>query len=224
MTELTKNFEYLLVKNGPPNNAIFMDADFFEIYNERLPKALIDFLQQYGLGEWFGGLLRFVDPREFYSTLALWFGADKDFNHQNAHVIAINAFGDLYIWHEKFLRIKIQSTYSIISGSYLFKSEQTPNPEIVVSSTFMTLNPTDDFDEFDEEDKPLFKRCATRLGLLDKDEIYGFKLPISLGGQRRIENLGKVKMKEHLMILAQTEPLKLMDYSTFPPRFVREIG
>jgi hypothetical protein len=221
MNNFSKHFQYLVEKNGIPENPVFLESDFFETYHGRLPASLLDFWNSLGLGEWFGGLLRFVDPRDYSPILALWFSADKDFSHKNTHVIARNAFGDLYIWNEKYMRVKIDSAASTMSGSYLFQPEEAAKAEIVVASTFMTVKPTD---EFDENDKPMFKRCVGSLGPVAEDEIYGFKLPLALGGARNIGNIAKLKTKEHLMILAQTEPLKLMDYSNFPPRFVREIG
>jgi hypothetical protein len=224
MTELSKHFQYLLKKNGVPANSDLLDERSLSELSGKLPQALLDFWQLYGVGEWFGGLLRFSHPKEFNSVLALWFGADGEFTHREFHVVARNAFGDLFLWAQRHHSGTIRSTESQIDFTGLFKPEELAEADIDVYLVFSTNDPKESFDHFDVNDKPLFERCVARFGPLERDEIYGFTLPLALGGARTIENLGKVKAKEHLMILAQTQPLNLMDYSIFPPRLVRQIG
>jgi hypothetical protein len=63
------NFQYLVEKNGIPENPVFLESDFFKTYHGRLPASLLDFWNSLGLGECFGGLLRFVDPRDYSPIL-----------------------------------------------------------------------------------------------------------------------------------------------------------
>ena len=69
--------------------------------------------------------------------------------------------------------------------------------------TFFSNKTIDRCDLDDELGKPLFKRAASKLGLLEPDEIYGFAPAIVLGGKMRLENLVKLKLDVHLTILRQ---------------------
>ena len=54
----------------------------------------------------------------------------------------------------------------------------------------------------------------------DPGRIYA----VVLGGARDIANMRKLKAKEQFAILAELEPLQMMDYGVFPPRVARLIG
>ncbi|MBD8563593.1 DUF1851 domain-containing protein [Oxalobacteraceae sp. CFBP 8763] len=55
------------------------------------------------------------------------------------------------------------------------------------------------------------------MGPLNSDEIYAFEPALSIGGLPKIENLVKVKMIEHLAMLAQMAKVDLvrMDIGRF---------
>ena len=54
--------------------------------------------------------------------------------------------------------------------------------------------------------EPLFRKANKRLGLLGPDEIYGYKLPLAMGGDAGLGNIAKMQVREHLSILAQLTP------------------
>lgn len=64
------------------------------------------------------------------------------------------------------------------------------------------------FDFKDWGEKYLFKKAIKKLGRLNPDEMYAFEPALSIGGTPRIENLVKVKMIEHLVLLAQLSEIK----------------
>lgn len=52
-------------------------------------------------------------------------------------------------------------------------------------------------------EKELFKIAGQKLGDLEADECYTYKLALALGGSDDVENLTKVKFKERLALLTQ---------------------
>jgi hypothetical protein len=52
-------------------------------------------------------------------------------------------------------------------------------------------------------DLPLYRKVRKKLGPLAPDEMYGFQLPLSMGGEAAISNMGKMKVREQWSILAQ---------------------
>ena len=50
----------------------------------------------------------------------------------------------------------------------------------------------------------LHKKAYAKLGVLVCDEGYGFQPLLSLGGCEDVENMVKVKLREHLSLMAQT--------------------
>ena len=66
------------------------------------------------------------------------------------------------------------------------------------------------FDFKDDKEKPLFKKALKKLGPLNSDEIYAFEPALSIGRLPKIENLVKVKMIEHLAMLAQLAEVDLV--------------
>ena len=80
--------------------------------------------------------------------------------------------------------------------------------ELAAKAFFSTQNKQ----PFDFED--LFAPALKTLGRLKPDEMYGFVPALALGGPSTLEHLQKVKAVEHLMLLAQLEPLRVMDSPT----------
>ena len=50
---------------------------------------------------------------------------------------------------------------------------------------------------------PDFKKALKKFGPLQPDEMYGYKLPLAMGGDFNLANMEKMKIREHLAFLAQ---------------------
>ncbi|MNE90069.1 hypothetical protein D3C80_1875430 [compost metagenome] len=59
----------------------------------------------------------------------------------------------------------------------------------------------DDFDYHDTNGKLLFERAVKKYGPLAPDEMYGFEPALVLGGSSSLENLRRLKLDPHLLIL-----------------------
>ena len=49
-----------------------------------------------------------------------------------------------------------------------------------------------------------YEAAANRLGPLQFDECFGYTPLLGLGGSRKADNLRKVKIKEHIELIAQS--------------------
>lgn len=189
-----------------------------------LPRTFVDLVEEVGFAFYADGLVRLVDPGRYRSVLGMFPRDDPDFSPEHCHVIAVGAFGTLVGWSEKHGSFGIDPLENRLRCSGLLRPK-TRDPAIDVSVAVAPVDYTEAFDLYsDETEEPLHAAARERLGPLAPDEIYASKLPPALGGARELGNLKRVKALEQLAVLAQLEPLKLMDMSPFPARFVRNIG
>ena len=103
---------------------------------------------------------------------------------------ARDAFGSLYVWENESIKIvNVRYGMSEIVG-------RKP-------SVFFNLKMTDEgflkkrlqFDKFIE--------AKERLGELAYDECYGYVPILAAGGPEKVENLQKLKLREHILIISQ---------------------
>ena len=171
------------------------------------------------------GLMRLVDPAAFSGFLNLFLREDADFTARDCHVTAMSAFGTLVGWSERHQRFELDPVNGTLSCRGQRAPEEKTKPDLSIFVAIAPVDYTGSFDLYDDaDDKPMFEHARKTLGPLGPDEIYGLKLAPALGGARELANLKRVKAIEHLAILAQLEPLKLMDFSAFPARVIRTTG
>ena len=153
----------------------------------KLPNELITFIDTYGTGTYMNGFLKFIDPKEYQEVLD-----NAYLNTDGEIVFAITAFGDFLLWIGDAIRlVKFKyGTYKIIESGddmdWFFNMDLAEDS--YVKSHF----------EFD-----LYKKAKQELGELKFDECFGFVPLLSLGGSEKIENIQKVKIKEHISLIYQ---------------------
>ncbi|GGY27439.1 GAD-like domain-containing protein [Pseudoduganella albidiflava] len=204
---MDENFEYFLEKMGPSFDKQHVPLSSIERYRGKLPDQLLAYWKAHGWCGYADGLFWTVNPQEYEPVLESWIG-DTPFMEQDAyHIIARGAFGDLYLWGEK-----TGDSLSIFApGSYCFPTDSILIGEkmnLGVQAFFGLLSR----DENDFAD--MFEDACQKLGRLKRDEMYGFFPALALGGPSTLDHLQKVKAIEHLVILAQFEPLRV---ATIPP-------
>ena len=119
------------------------------------------------------------------------------------HIIARNAFGDLYLWGETTgdsLQIVTSGSFCILSTPKLVGEKMNLGVRVFFSSV----------DREENDFEGLFTPALKGLGRLKYDEIYGFVPALALGGPASLEHLQKVNAVEHLVFLAQLAPLKVL--------------
>ena len=87
----------LFVNKYPPGNDLRKPtAEMLEQFQGKLPAELLDFWQEYGLGNYGGGLLKIIDPTDYIDTLTLWLGEQED-----CFPILMTGFGTLFIYRKR---------------------------------------------------------------------------------------------------------------------------
>lgn len=162
-----------------------VDSEIINKYKEVLPKKLISVWENYGFGCVLNGYLKVINPDEYQTVI--------DMSYFRANVstpIFVTAFGDIITWEEnRYIRmVKYKNgTFKGISSGFDFFWEDAN---------------TDYFcKEFFELDK--YNKAISKLGKLEYDECFGYVPLLGLGGSEKVENLKKVKIKEHIELITQ---------------------
>ena len=121
-------------------------------------------------------------------------------------------FGVLLVWGKKSgASLRISCAHGLVfpnpsAGKYVQLGR-----EDFAMQMFFESKRVDLLDLSDEGRKPLFARALKKLGPLAHDEVYGFEPALALGGKATLANLRTVKIIEHLEILAQLAPPRIVE-------------
>lgn len=178
-------FEDFKHEYGSPENCVTPGEDVFRTYEGALPKELLAHWREVGWCSYGKGLLWVVDPMQFSDVIDDW----VDLGDTKPLVFLRTAFAHLYFWHNG-------SVYSVdvLRGSL---SEVTKGIGIMFT---LLCDP-----EIKEKilRASLFEKALPLLGAPARDECYGFEPALALGGPGTLETIRRVKIREHLGILAQ---------------------
>lgn len=212
---MDEDFKYFLEKMGPAIDKQDVPRSSIERYRGRLPNQLLTYWEEHGWCGYAEGLFWTVNPQEYEPVLEAWI-ADTPFMEKDAyHIIARSAFGELFLWGERTgFSLHILACYSMafpVSGDAKWIMQGQADDAV---KWFFSGTKKDVLDIEDQSGKRLFAPALKTLGRLKHDEMYGFVPALALGGSSKLEHLQKVKAVEHLMLLAQLEPLRVMDAPT----------
>jgi hypothetical protein len=182
-------------------------------YRDRVPDRLCQYWDEHGLCGYHEGLLWIVDPAEYQYTLDTLLRGSPLQSKDEFCVIARTAFGDLRVWGRTIGKFTISVAHGILYPDRLPRPRLAPDKlDSALQAFFLTaINPR--FADFaDESGKPLFSRARKQLGPPTSDEIYGFEPAIALGGTAALAHLRRVKVIEHLELIAQLgAPLRILE-------------
>lgn len=152
-----------------------------------LPDQLIQFWIKYGFGEFMDGYLKIVNPNDYQGVLN-----DAYNNSDNEIVFGITALGDFMCWDKDAINlVKFRyGNYNIIESGddmeWFFNSDLAE--DFFVKEELLAKN---------------YSSAKEKLGDLEFDECFGYVPLLGIGGSEKAENLQKVKIKEHISIIAQ---------------------
>jgi len=202
---MDKVFARFIEKFGAPIERQEVPPSSIEYYRGKLPSSILDFWTEHGWCGYGDGIFWMVNPQEYEGVLASWLSGTELEKLDSYHLIARSAFGDLYLWGEKTgssLEItSILSRYSLDD----FKSEN-----IDMDKEFQIFLFSKEVDSNDYGG--LFNLAKKKLGILNRDEMYGFVPALMLGGPDTLKNLEKVKAVEHLIFLSQIADLQSYNF------------
>lgn len=151
-------------------------------YKGKVPQEIIDFWEKYGFGSFLGGYLKSVNPEVFEEVLK-----EGSQRFQDGIVLFATGMGDLIIWSNNYVRVlnyRYGRIDTIMAGFDFF---------------FDDLNDIG-FREKDLKWAP-YEEAVNLLGTTEYDECFGYVPLLGLGGSEKVENLEKVKLIEHILII-----------------------
>jgi hypothetical protein len=197
-------FKSFLDHFGPPLSRREVPPSSADRYRGHLPAQLLDYWQEFGWSGYAQGLFWMVNPQEYEDTLEQWLQGTSMEGIDTFHVIGRSAFGDLFLWGEKY---GPGFTISPLDGYATCPLETMEPPEDLdeeIRIFFLCMSKEAcDFDE-------MFLEAFARLGELETDQMYSFVPALALGGPRKVQQLQVVSMVEHLSFLAQIDDLEIL--------------
>jgi len=219
---MDESLEYFLTQFTPLPHALPFREETLEKYQGRLPNQLLTYWRELGQCGFNKGSFWLVDPDDYIDLIDVLLQDKTTFHPSECIVFARSGLGHLHIWCERIgtLYISVAELKLCFGAPSLMMI--TGKREMKVGMHLASVQPSNmpNIDIIDDDGKFLIKRAQKDLGPLKVDECYGFFPALPMGGSRRIENLKKVKLHEHLMMIAQMDTLRVYDVDQFPPKQV----
>lgn len=164
---------------------IDMEQKILSKYETILPGELIEIWENYGLGSLLGGYLKVINPESYQELLN-----DTYFRAKISIPILTTAFGDIITLEE---------------GQYIGMVKYKNGNFVMLAKNFKRFMHNLEDDYFLEKyfQIPQYVEAVKKLGELEYDECFGYVPLLGLGGSEKVDNLDKVKIKEHIELISQ---------------------
>ncbi|MBC1564301.1 T6SS immunity protein Tdi1 domain-containing protein [Listeria booriae] len=152
-------------------------------YRAKLPEEMINFWTKYGFGTFMEGYFKSVNPIEYKDILE-----DTSERYTDGIVLFTTGMGDLIIWSDGYVRM-LNYRYGIVKTimskfKFFFQSLESEK----FKNDYLMWNP--------------YQEAVKKLGVPAYDECFGYVPILALGGSEKVENLQKVKLKEHILLIS----------------------
>ena len=161
-------------------------------YKGRIPEDLLEVWKEYGFGSFLNGYLKIVNPEEYEELLKETYIPVEDEPIEFNTVLFATAMGDLII---------CEKTESKKDNIYIIEYRKGKYKMLLGGMEFFFEDLLDeDYLEEDLEWKP-YLEAVNKLGEPSYDECFGYVPLLGLGGSEKVENMSKVKMREHIYLI-----------------------
>ncbi|MEK4747776.1 hypothetical protein CHH57_03705 [Niallia circulans] len=154
-------------------------------YKDKLPVELIEVWYKYGFGTLLNGFLKLINPDEYLDILERCYR-----RYEQAIPIFTTSMGDIIVWEKdkyvNLLNFRKGLVHIVSSGFNFFLDDLKDNDFIN--------------DELMWEPYP---KAYSKYGRPDYEECFGYTPLLGLGGSEKVENLKKVKIREHILIITE---------------------
>ena len=160
-----------------------VDKKLIDKYKDQLPLDIINIWEKFGYGSFKNGYLKFINPDEFIEILKMcYFAAEK------AIPIMITVFGDIITWEE---------------GSYmmLINVKERDIHCLAKGMKYIWEDLSDDYFVNKYFELKQYEKAVAKHGELAYDECFGYTPLLAMGGSKKIANLKKVKIREHIELI-----------------------
>lgn len=162
-----------------------MPEEIIKKYSSMIPAEIEDIWKDYGIGSFLYGYLRIINPDEYLTLIK-----DTYFRGDVSVPLFITAFGDIITWGKNeyvgIVNYK-NGTFDIIIKS--MKNFSRCLEENYFINKFFEIS--------------LYNEAINLMGDLDIDECFGYVPLLGLGGNKNLENLKKVKTREHIELISR---------------------
>lgn len=183
-----KVFDLFVSKYPPGNDLRKPTAETLEQFQGKVPAELLNFWQEYGFGNYGGGLLKIIDPTDYIDTLTLWLG-----EQEGCLPILMTGFGTLFIYRKLSDTVDdmcLLDIHNRRSGSF----------STSFSDFFERIIPAENFAaQFLRVG--LFQKAFAKHGGLSENEIFFFAPALAFGGTESIQYVekGNAVVHQHLL-------------------------
>jgi hypothetical protein len=211
---MDEDFEYFLAKFGPAIEHEPVSQVSFERFRGRLPNQLLEYWREFGWCGFARGLFWLVNPEVWDEPMERMLEETGFLEKDAYHVIARNAFGDMWLWGERTgASASVVSSYGMVFPRFNPMAFSRDGGDLSMRY-FFSGKERDSVDLLDDKQKPLFDRALKKLGPLQSHEVYGFVPLLSAGGACQLKSLQKLDAQVHMAILADMTEMRVMpDYA-----------
>lgn len=181
------DFDAFIKEYGQPQNSEKPSQELINEYKKILPPKIIGFWERYGFAKFADGLIWVINPKQLEDVLSDW--CPKKDKSRLIPVIR-TSFGKIIYWNK--------NTFTLLDTHYNDKFDASDNVELVFNLFLIGKVARRGILQ-----ESLFKKALKKLGSLESDEMYGYKLALAMGGDYKVENMAKMKIREQLSILGQ---------------------
>lgn len=162
-----------------------VSLELCERYKSIVPDELIDIWKNYGFGSFLNGYLKVINPDEYQELVRTTY-----FRGPVSIPIFVTAFGDILTLEESqyigMVKYK-NGTFSIVAKKFK-RFMQNLEDEYFLEKYFQI---------------PQFMEAVDKWGKVEADECFGYVPLLGLGGKESVDNLKKVKIREHIELITQ---------------------
>lgn len=162
-----------------------VEQSVISLYNNKIPQKLLDIWKEYGFGSFMDNYFKIINPNEYKELLD-----DSYFIGKVSIPVMVTGFGDIITWEKnRYLGIVKyrKGTFDTMEDGFEYFFDDIMDAEYVT----------------DFIDNSQYKEAIIKNGELNFDECFGYVPLLGIGGSEKVENLKKVKIKEHIELITQ---------------------
>ena len=162
-----------------------VEQDVISFYNNKIPKKLIDIWKEYGFGSFMDNYIKIINPDDYKELLD-----NSYFRGKESIPVMVTGLGDIITWEKnRYLSIVKyrKGTFDIVEDGFEYFLNDIMDTEYII----------------DFLDNLQYQEAKINNGKLNFDECFGYVPLLGLGGSEKVENLKRVKIKEHIELITQ---------------------
>jgi hypothetical protein len=159
-------------------------------YRDHIPAEMIEIWEQYGFGVFCDGYLKVVNPDDYADLLAETYQLSSTPSSAPPIVLFATGMGDLLVWEIGYLALidYRHGETSIVAKNFTLLFRNLADGGETLAEKFAWLP---------------YPAACKQLGEPAYDECFGYVPLIALGGPETVEHLQKVKLREHIALIAE---------------------